>query len=132
MPYHHPVIFSVNRKLTKRGPQVQPGPSCAARHRGEQDTCRGRSEADLAKEIDDGSLDHDHINGLLQFAESMPATIDVAMRGGGQAGARGRLLGPVTWQEGVAWELRTWALKPDAGAERGVFNLFLISPNPEQ
>jgi hypothetical protein len=130
VPYHHPVIFSVNRKLTKRGPKYSPAQLRA--DIGESTTLLEVLPKLLAKELDDGSLDHDHINGLLQFAESMPATIDVAVVAAVKQALEDGYWVHVTWQEGVAWELRTWALAPDAGAERGVLNLFLISPNPEQ
>jgi hypothetical protein len=61
----------------------------------------------------------------------MPATIDVAIVAAVKQALEDGYWVHVTWQEGVAWELRTWALPPDAGAERGVLNLFLLSPNPE-
>ena len=129
MPYHHPVIFSINRKLTKRGDKYIPAQFRA--DIGASTTLAEVLPKLLAKELGNGSLTDAHINRLLQFAESMPATIDVAMVAAVKQALEDGYWVHVTWQEGVAWELRTWALPPDAGAERGVLNLFLISPNPE-
>ena len=130
MPYHHPVIFSVNRKLTKRGSKYSPAQLRA--DIGDSTTLADMLPNLLAKELGDGSLTEADIDGLVQFADTMPATIDVAIVAAVKQALEDGYWVHVTWQQGVAWELRTWALAPEAGAERGVLNLFLISPNPEQ
>jgi hypothetical protein len=129
VPYHHPVMFSVNRKLTKRGGKYDPGQLRS--DIGDSTSLVDALPRLLAKELDNGSLVDAEIGALLQFAAEMPASIDVAIVAAVKQALEDGYWVHVTWQPGVDWELRTWALAPDAGAERGVLNLFLISPNPE-
>jgi hypothetical protein len=67
VPYHHPVVFSVNRKLTKRGDKYSPAQFRA--DIGASTTLADVLPKLLAKELGNGSLTEAHIGRRLGAAD---------------------------------------------------------------
>jgi hypothetical protein len=126
MPLKHAAIFYINRKFSKIG-NYDPGALL--------DTIGGSTTLiELAGSLglaEEAKLDQEQVSELLQFIDSMPDTLDVAMVAAIKQALRDGYWVQLTWQPAVDWELRMWALHDDRGAQSGVLNLFVLSPNPD-
>ena len=129
MPYHHPVLFSLNRGFSKRDDRYQPDE--LLERLDNSTTLLEAVPRLLAEEVEQGRLGPEQITGLLQFAEEMPASIDVAIVAAVRQALQDGYSIQITWQPAVDWELRTWAVKPETSEVRGVLNLFILSPDLE-
>jgi hypothetical protein len=127
VPYHHPVIFKLNRKFSKLGGRYDPR-ALLGQIGGARTLVEVAAALDLASDPDV----NERLPELLDFVGTMPDALDVAVVAALKQALQDEYWIQITWQPGVAWELRTWALEPEGSAERGVLNLSLISPNPPE
>ena len=126
MPLKHAAIFYLNRKFTKIGNYD----SGALR-----DTIgEARTLLEVAGNLglaQEERLDQEQLAQLLEFVDSMPNTLDVAMVAALKQALEDGYWVQLTWQPAVDWELRAWAVESESAEDRGVLNLFVLSPNPD-
>jgi hypothetical protein len=126
MPLKHDAIFLLNRKFTKLGNYDAPG------LRDQIGAATTLLEvADALHLVDESKLDQEQLAELLTFIDSMPNSLDVAMVAALKQALEDGYWVQLTWQPAVAWELRMWAISDVSAPDKGVLNLFILSPNPD-
>jgi hypothetical protein len=129
MPLKHPVIFLLNHKFTNLGEDYDPGDF--VERLGDGTTLLDLAAAlDLADEAEEAGIDPDQLADLIEFIQTMPPSIDVAIVAALRSAFERGFRAQITWQPGYDWELRVWEVS-DAGTGHGVLDVFVTSPNPD-